>query len=61
MPGSVFRNVNGINPISICTVYIYTGQMVENDDETQNLIYIYIDMIGANSLDDNKPTNWLAI
>ena len=23
-------------------IYIYTGQMVENDDETQNLIYIYI-------------------
>ena len=42
MPESVFRNVHGISTISICTVYIYTGQMVENDDETQNLIYIYI-------------------
>ena len=44
MPESVFRNVHGISPISICTVYIYiyTGQMVENDDETQNLLYIYI-------------------
>ena len=64
MPESVFRNVHGINPISICTVYIYIlGRWLRMMMKlrTSYIYILYIDMIGANSLDDNKPTNWLGI